>query len=162
MCFIYKIVGQTWVCVRLYDSGLTNVLGGLLNRSVIQQFLDQIHMTEEHSAATIPFQAQSIESVTSKIDNESKMLTTMDKLKQIVYTHPSVYSACKRLRYGSHLLPITLPQVKHRIGMIILVGKWCERNQISKKNHQSFRLQHMSEAIEREESESKTCLWCLS
>lgn len=33
---------------------------------------------------------------------------------------PSVYSACNRPRYDSHLLPTTLPQVKHLTGIIIL------------------------------------------
>lgn len=35
-------------------------------------------------------------------------------------TYPSVYSACRRPKYDSHLLPMTLPQVKQRIGIIIL------------------------------------------
>ena len=35
-------------------------------------------------------------------------------------TYPSEKSACSKLRYVSHLLPITFPQVKHRTGMIIL------------------------------------------
>lgn len=34
-------------------------------------------------------------------------------------THPSVYSACRRPRYASHLLPTILPHVKHLTGMII-------------------------------------------
>jgi hypothetical protein len=38
----------------------------------------------------------------------------------LVVTYPSEKSACKRLRYVSHLLPITFPQVKHRTGIIIL------------------------------------------
>ena len=38
-----------------------------------------------------------------------------------VLTYPSVYSACKRPRYASHLLPITLPHVKQRIGIIIII-----------------------------------------
>ena len=36
------------------------------------------------------------------------------------YTHPSVYSACSSPRQASHLLPMTLPHVKHRTGIIIL------------------------------------------
>lgn len=36
-------------------------------------------------------------------------------------THPSVYSACSNPRYASHLLPITFPHVKQRIGIIIAV-----------------------------------------
>lgn len=35
-------------------------------------------------------------------------------------TYPSEKSACKRLRYVSHLFPITFPQEKHRTGMIIV------------------------------------------
>jgi hypothetical protein len=38
----------------------------------------------------------------------------------LVVTYPSEKSACKRLRYVSHLLPIIFPQVKHRTGIIIL------------------------------------------
>lgn len=34
--------------------------------------------------------------------------------------YPSVYSACKRPRYDSHLFPTILPQVKHLTGIIIL------------------------------------------
>lgn len=36
-------------------------------------------------------------------------------------TYPSVYSACRRPKYASHLLPITFPHVKHLIGIIIFV-----------------------------------------
>lgn len=42
----------------------------------------------------------------------------------IVYckqNYPSVYSACKSPRYDSHLLPITFPHVKQRIGIIIFL-----------------------------------------
>lgn len=35
--------------------------------------------------------------------------------------YPSVYSACKRPRYASHLFPTILPQVKHLTGIIILI-----------------------------------------
>ena len=33
---------------------------------------------------------------------------------------PSVYSACRSPKYASHLVPITLPHEKHRIGMIMV------------------------------------------
>jgi hypothetical protein len=37
-----------------------------------------------------------------------------------LWTHRSVYSVCSRLRNWSHLLPMTLPQVKQRTGMIMM------------------------------------------
>ena len=37
-------------------------------------------------------------------------------------TYPSVYSACRSPKYASHLFPITLPHVKHRIGMIMVTA----------------------------------------
>lgn len=36
--------------------------------------------------------------------------------------YPSLYSACNRSKYVSHLLPITLPQVKHRTGIIMFAA----------------------------------------
>jgi hypothetical protein len=43
------------------------------------------------------------------------------KQQQQQKTYPSEKSACKRLRYVSHLLPITFPQVKQRTGIIIFI-----------------------------------------
>ena len=43
---------------------------------------------------------------------------------------PSVYSACRRPRYASHLFPITFPQVKQRIGIIMLFQNLSEIDQI--------------------------------
>lgn len=40
---------------------------------------------------------------------------------KITETYPSVYSACNRPKYASHLLPMTLPQVKQRTGIIMIV-----------------------------------------
>jgi len=35
-------------------------------------------------------------------------------------TYPSVKSACNKLKYVSHLFPMTLPHVKQRTGIIIV------------------------------------------
>ena len=43
---------------------------------------------------------------------------------------PSVYSACRRPRYASHLFPMTFPQVKQRIGIIMLFQNLSEIDQI--------------------------------
>ena len=43
---------------------------------------------------------------------------------------PSVYSACRRPRYASHLFPMTFPQVKQRIGIIMLFQNLSETDQI--------------------------------
>lgn len=50
----------------------------------------------------------------------SGKVITMPIIIKLRFTYPSVYSACSSPRYDSHLLPITLPQVKQRIGIIIL------------------------------------------
>lgn len=44
-------------------------------------------------------------------------------MKNKMKKKPSVYSACNNPRYESHLLPITLPHVKQRIGIIIFTQK---------------------------------------
>ena len=46
----------------------------------------------------------------------------------ILPPYPSVYSACSRDRYVSHLFPVTFPQVKQRIGMIILEAQFVTWN----------------------------------
>jgi hypothetical protein len=93
----------------------------------------------EHAAAAVTTQAQRIQSVTAHQTNGDHPLDVrcpdyqMNVAIGVVSsaslagmqcgTHPSVYSACSRSRYVSHLLPITLPHVKQRTGMIIAAAQ---------------------------------------
>jgi hypothetical protein len=43
-----------------------------------------------------------------------------NRREQNISSYPSEKSACKRLKYVSHLFPITFPQEKHRTGIIIV------------------------------------------
>ena len=72
-------------------------------------------MRQQHTPAAVALEAQRIQSIPAH--------THSDKVKGCGGAHPSVYSACRRPRYDSHLLPITFPHVKHRIG-IIMATSW--------------------------------------
>ena len=90
-------------------------------------------MTKKHSATTVSLQTHCIKRITA-IKCNCIFIILLNSIFNYVYvrlmfyffdlslrhnSYPSVYSACKSPRYASHLFPITLPHVKHRIGIII-------------------------------------------
>ena len=92
----------------------------------------------DHSSAAVARQSQGIHGISAN-EHQQSMLSdwTGERCEPgqggaVNVTHPSLYSACSRSRYVSHLLPITLPQVKQRTGMITAhtvrgVGEWVSQ-----------------------------------
>jgi hypothetical protein len=115
---------------------------------VIQQLFNQINVRQHHSSAAISLETKFIQRITlydlstinkqatikldkkfQKNENNPKGLgifvwCCLNGLHSLCllctcFAYPSEKSACRRLRYVSHLFAITLPHVKHRTGMII-------------------------------------------
>ena len=90
-----------------------------LKRGVVEEFLDEVDVAEKHPATAVPLETESVQGVAREEILTSAQMSTLQGRKT---TYPSVYSACRSPKYASHLFPITLPHVKHRIGMIMVAA----------------------------------------
>jgi hypothetical protein len=79
-------------------------------------------MCQHHSSAAISLETKFIESVTEKSKKGVRDALIFDTKKAPLKPYPSEKSACNRLKYVSHLLPMTLPQVKQRTGIIMVAS----------------------------------------
>ncbi len=90
-------------------------------------------MRHDHSSTAIPREAKSVHGISAREiqrcwSAEDPSPNSFSLSLSLHPSHPSEYSACKRSKYVSHLLPITLPQVKHRTGMIIITDSQPAQN----------------------------------
>ena len=84
---------------------------------VVQQLFYEVHMRHEHPPTAVAGKAQSIQRISASHRNATQscaplrahQLYSIDcSTKKLVESaDPSLYSACNRSRYVSHLLPIT-------------------------------------------------------
>ena len=79
-------------------------------------------MCQHHSSAAISLETKFIESVTEKAKGCQRRTDFRYEKKAPLKSYPSEKSACNRLKYVSHLLPMTLPQVKQRTGIIMVAS----------------------------------------
>jgi len=81
-------------------------------------------MGQHHSPTTVSLKPQFIQSISDSAHVVVRDVSAYAKLVHLFATYPSEKSAWSRLKYVSHLFPITLPHVKHRTGMIIVCVCW--------------------------------------
>jgi len=82
---------------------------------IMQQFLDEVDVGEDHSSTAVPLELELVEGL-------AEMQVRHEGGYEAQQAHPSVMSLASSSRYAFHLSPMTLPHEKQRTGMIYRGG----------------------------------------
>ena len=79
---------------------------------VVEEFDDQVHVVQDHPSAAVALAAETVESLGW---SDALLVDQVEVLVPLVASH--LYRSCSE----NFACVITLPQVKHRTGMIIFI-----------------------------------------
>ena len=113
-----SIVSRRAACLsfeRSLAEGASNRMDDGVNKAhtvVSQELFNEIDMSEDHSAATVPLESQVGQCIT---------VTASERGKRVIHrgkANPSVTPSANNRMYSVHLSPTTFPHVKQRTGII--------------------------------------------
>ena len=77
----------------------------------MKKFFDEVDVGQDHAPATVPLELERVHGIAGRVRNDCDARI---KLR----TNPSLIFSASIFKYSFHLSPMTLPQEKHRTGII--------------------------------------------